>query len=219
MAYSIETRNRIEVLIGEIVGRKEHEYSAPTYKDAKAMSELFLIVNDAVANDGGRDTLVDSIVILSFLAEGYDGMGRFAVSARVYGMLLHLAFDLKQTYGENTDGIGDVFYRALRARNAYINDACEDIVALAYGLMDKSTVDAMVCERMAQPRTLKRDAVEMTDEYLAVIDEVERLVEENRTFHGHGSCHEVWMLKSQYLAERGIVWRSLGELNPRVHFD
>ncbi|MBR2611519.1 MAG: hypothetical protein IKC72_00485 [Clostridia bacterium] len=219
MAYSIEKRARMEALIGDIQGRKAHEYAAPTYEDAKAMSELFSLVKDAVENDGERDTLVDSIVVLSFLAEGYDGMGRFVVSARVYGMLLHLAFDLKRIYGEDTAGIADIFYRALRARNAYVDDACKDIVALAYGLMEKSAVDAMVCERMAHPRTLKRDAVEMTDEYLAVIDEVEKKVEENRTFHGHGSCHEVWMLKSMYLAERGIVWHSLGELNPRVHFD
>lgn len=219
MAYSVEKRHRMESLHGDIQRRKEHEYAAPTYEDAPAMAELFSLVNDTVANDGERDTLVDSIVVLSFLAEGYDGMGRFVVSARVYGMLLRLAFDLKQTYGEDTAGIADIFYRALRARNAYVDDACEDIVALAYGLMEKSAVDALVCERMAHPRTLKRDVVEMTDEYLAVIDEVEHRVEENRTFHGHGSCHEVWMLKSMYLAERGIVWHSLGELNPRVHFD
>ncbi len=219
MAYSIKKRSRIEALIGDIQGRKEHTYAAPTYKDVQAMTELLSLVEEEAANDGERDTLADSIAVLSFLADGYDGMGRFVVSARVYGMLLRLAFDLKQTYGEDTDGIADIFYRALRARNAYVDDACEDIVALAYGLMEKSAVDALVCERMAHPRTLKRDAVEMSDEYLTVIDDVERRIEENRTFHGHGSCHEVWMLKSIYLAECGIVWHSLGELNPRVHFD
>jgi len=71
----------------------------------------------------------------------------------------------------------------------------------------------------ASRRTLKRDPVEMTEGYLAVIDEVERKVEENMDFHGRGSCHQRWSLTREYLEEYGIVWRSLGAMNPRFHFD
>ena len=72
---------------------------------------------------------------------------------------------------------------------------------------------------MNRRRNLKHDPVEMTEEYLAVIDEVDEKIEKNREYHGFGSCHHVWSLKTDYLAEKGIVWKSPVVLNPRVRFD
>jgi hypothetical protein len=61
--------------------------------------------------------------------------------------------------------------------------------------------------------------VEATEEYLAVIDEVDEWIEKNREYRGFGSCHHVWRLKAEYLAKKGITWRSPAALNPRVRFD
>ena len=44
-------------------------------------------------------------------------------------------------------------------------------------------------------------------------------IEKNRQHHGFGSCHHVWSLKTDYLAEKGIEWKSPVVLNPRVRFD
>ena len=68
-------------------------------------------------------------------------------------------------------------------------------------------------------RSLKHDPVEMSEEYLAVIDEVEEKIDQNRTMRGMGSCHEIWGLKYEYLLEKGIHWKSPSVLNPRVMFD
>jgi hypothetical protein len=72
---------------------------------------------------------------------------------------------------------------------------------------------------MKRRRNLKHDPVEMTEEYLAVIDEVDEKIEKNREYHGFGSCHHVWSLKTDYLAEKGIEWKSPVVLNPKVRFD
>ena len=72
---------------------------------------------------------------------------------------------------------------------------------------------------MNRRRNLKHDPVEMTEEYLAVIDEIDEKIEKNREYRGFGSCHHVWSLKTDCLAEKGIEWKSPVVLNPRVRFD
>lgn len=56
----------------------------------------------------------------------------------------------------------------------------------------------------------------MTDEYLAVIDEVERCIAETQTVD---ICFEYWHLKAMFLWEHDILWRSPAALNPNVMFD
>ena len=52
-----------------------------------------------------------------------------------------------------------------------------------------------------------------------MFDDVEEEIEKRRTLHGMGSCHEIWALKEELLAQRGITWNSPAMLNPRVRFD
>ena len=112
-----------------------------------------------------------------------------------------------------------MIYNALKARNYYVDDDCEDIRELALVFISKEIVDDVFDTVMNRRRNLKHDPVEMTEEYLAVIDEVDEKIETNREYHGFGSCHHVWSLKADYLAEKGIRWRSPNVLNPRVRFD
>lgn len=58
---------------------------------------------------------------------------------------------------------------------------------------------------------------ELSDEYLAVIDEVEQRIDEANTGDMHN--FERIKLKSQLLKEYGIDWKSEIELNPNVRFD
>ncbi len=51
----------------------------------------------------------------------------------------------------------------------------------------------------------------LTDSYASV----EKLVDENKTMD---FCYEIWRLKTMYLAQRGIRWKSPAVMNPRVMF-
>ena len=219
MAYSKETEKQLTELLGEIEGRKEHEYAAATYKDVPALKEIVRLVEEQLAGDSDESTLVDSIAVLGYVADRYDSLGRYAVSAKFYNQILTLALTLKQQYGTDTDGIDGYLYAALQARNFYIDDDCDDLAGIATELMSESDAQRILNERKERRRSLKHDPVEMTEEYLAVIDEIEEKVEKSRTTYGHGSCFEVWSLKKSYLLEHDIEWHTPSELNPRVLFD
>ena len=128
MAYSKETEKRLTELLGEIEGRKEHEYAAATYKDVPALKEIVRLVEEQLAGDSDESTYVDSIAVLGYVADRYDSLGRYAVSAKFYNQILTLALTLKQQYGTDTDGIDGYLYAALQARNFYIDDDCDDLV-------------------------------------------------------------------------------------------
>lgn len=219
MAYSKETEKRLTELLGEIEGRKEHEYAAATYKDVPALKEIVRLVEEQLAGDSDESTYVDSIAVLGYAADRYDSLGRYAVSAKFYNQILTLVLTLKQQYGTDTDGIDGYLYAALQARNFYIDDDCDDLAGIATELMNADDVERIINERKERRRSLKHDPVEMRDEYLAVIDEIEEKVEKSRKAFGHGSCFEVWSLKKSYLLEHDIEWQTPSELNPRVLFD
>ena len=219
MAYSKETEKRLTDLLQKIEGRKEHEYAAATYKDVPALKEIVRIVEEQLTQDTDESTIVDSIAVLGYVADRYDSLGRFAVSAKIYNQILSLALKLKQQYDTDTDGIDGYLYAALQARNFYIDDDCDDLARIATELMNTVDVERILGERKERRRSLKHDSIEMTEEYLAVIDEIEEKVEKSRTTYGHGSCFEVWSLKKSYLLEYDIEWHAPAELNPRVLFD
>lgn len=219
MAYSKEIEKRLTDLLNEIEGRKEHECAAATYKDVPALKEIVQLVEEQLAGDSDESTYVDSIAVLGYIADRYDSLGRFAVSAKIYNQILSLALKLKQEYGTDTDGIDGYLYTALQARNFYIDDDCDDLADVATELINAGDAQRIINERKERRRSLKHDPIEMTEEYLAVIDEIEGKIEKNRTTYGHGSCFEVWSLKKSYLLEHDIEWHTPSELNPRVHFD
>jgi len=219
MAYSKETEKQLTELFWKIEGRKEHEYAAATYKDVPALKEIVRLVEEQLAGDSDESTYVDSIAVLGYVADRYDSLGRYAVSAKFYNQILTLALTLKQQYGTDTDGIDGYLYAALQARNFYIDDDCDDLAGIATELMNADDVWRIINERKERRRSLKHDPIEMTEEYLAVIDEIEEKVEKSRTTYGHGSCFEVWSLTKSYLLEHDIEWHTPAELNPRVLFD
>ena len=156
---------------------------------------------------------------MRYLAEAYDRLGRFAVSVRYYKRAIELAATLYTMYGEEMQDSSGMIYNALKARNYYVDDDCEDIREQALVFISTDIVDDVFDTVMKRRRNLKHDPVEMTEEYLAVIDEVDEKIEKNREYRGFGSCHHVWSLKTDYLAEKGIEWKSPVVLNPRVRFD
>lgn len=70
-------------------------------------------------------------------------------------------------------------------------------------------------------RHLKFDPVERTAEWEAHFLEVEEECDRRLGDmpHGMGFCFAYWGTLHEVLAERGIEWRSPGQMNPRVMFD
>ena len=221
MPFTNERAERLKELFDLIEKNGDYNAYELTYQAVPYLKETDEIVEAQLALENPYDkvTLLDSATIMRYLAEAYDRLGRFAVSVRYYKRAIELAATLYTMYGEEMQDSNGMIYNALKARNYYVDDDCEDIREQALVFIPKDIVDDVFDTVMNRRRNLKHDPVEMTEEYLAVIDEVDEKIEKNREYRGFGSCHHVWSLKTDYLAEKGIEWKSPVVLNPRVRFD
>jgi tetratricopeptide (TPR) repeat protein len=221
MPFAEERAERLKELFELIEKNGDYNAYELTYQAVPYLKETDEIVKAQLASEKPYDkvTLLDSATIMRYLAKAYDRLGRFAVSIRYYNRAIELAATLYTMYGEEMQDSSGMIYNALKARNYYVDDDCEDIREQALVFISKDIVDDVFDTVMKRRRNLKHDPVEMTEEYLAVIDEVDEKIEKNRKYHGFGSCHHVWGLKTDYLAEKGIEWKSPVVLNPRVRFD
>ena len=70
---------------------------------------------------------------------------------------------------------------------------------------------------------VKCDARELDPKFAPVLKEVDAQVEaqmkQEKTYGRLGSLHTFWRLRKQRLKERGIDWRSPGELNPHIRYE
>ena len=221
MPFTEERAERLKALFELIEQNGDCTAHELTYQAVPYLKETDELVNDQLASEEPYDkvTLLDSATIMRYLAEAYDRLGRFAVSVRYYKRAIELAAMLYTMYGEEMQDSSGMIYNALKARNYYVDDDSEDIREQALVFIPKDIVDDVFDTVMNRRRNLKHDPVEMTEEYLAVIDEVDEKIEKNREYRGFGSCHHVWALKTDYLAEKGIEWKSPVVLTPRVRFD
>lgn len=218
MPYPQDDINRIIELIKEIESRKEHPNAAATYKDIPALQEIDRIVNaqlDIQPRD--RDTLVDSIGAMRYLGTAYEYMWRIAYAIRYYKRLLELQAELLSRFGENDENCNDDYYIALRTRNYYQKDSCDDLVELAKELLAEGKRKEIEKQIFEDFHPLKHDPVELTEAYLSVIDEVECRMDtaEVKKMH-HFQRSDVFR---QMLREYGIEWRPVTVLNPGVRFD
>ena len=197
---------RIIELIEQINKRKEGRDSiAATYRDSSDLKELAELVSAESDSSFAYDVLV-------FISEQYESMGRFSVAAIYRLEALKIAEGLDKDFDE-------MLYAILRDRNYYVDDDCDDVRVIVDKLLSKEVIEKRFTAIKQRRRSLKHDPVEMSKEYLDCIDEIEEKIENNRTYSGLGSCHEIWDLKYRFLLEKGIVWKSPAVLNPRVMFD
>lgn len=209
---------KVEALVNRIEGRKENADSyAATYRDVPDLKEIARMMDEN--QDFDKDSLVFMIDCYVFLSEQYESLGRFSIGADYLLKALKVAVKLKEDFDKVMPQMDGLVSSLLRDRNFYVDDDCEDVKPLASVILKEKTVEDLYMRRFARRRNLKHDPVEMSEEYLAVIDEVEERIEKNRTFRGMGSCYEIWSLKQDYLFEKGIDWKSPAALNPMVHFD
>lgn len=221
MAFSEKDIDRLQELIKEVEGRKEHQYAAATLADRPALRELAEIADAHLANktEFDEEDLGDGIVVYDYLGDRYDSMGRVMTAIDCYKKAFELSLiDIKK-FGEDSEKALDLLYSLVHDRNIYVDDDCKDLEEQALAVIPKEEVKEVIEEALSRRIMLKRDPVEMTAEYLAVIDEIEEKIEQERELCGMGACLEVWILKQTYLAEKGIKWLSPFDLNPGVIFD
>ncbi len=218
MPFSKAELERIFRLHSAIERGKAHENAAPTYKDRPSLMEL-----EALSmNQRGRDpeTLEELLLLLSYLADSYDKMGRAGMSVKFYTPLLSCHAALMKCKGggaADVESLESCFYKAVRARNYYEPDGCRDLAEVVGGCLPADRAEALLL--LAQQdcrRSLKHDPAEKTEAYLAAIDTVEEQIDREKTTD---LCLEYWSLKTRLLYERGIFWQSPAVLNPRVLFD
>ena len=184
-----------------------------SYKVSPLLEELISLLEDVKEDD--QETIEFLFEIYDYIGDIYARIGRFSLAAIYHEKALRNAKKLNRT-PLNAE---DVLYKLLRDRNYYVDDDCEDIKSLVVDIVPIEKAEKIYKDRMNSRRSLKHDPIEMSKEYLSVIDEVEERIEKNRTIFGMGACHEIWHLKFQYLLEKGISWHSPAMLNPRVMFD
>lgn len=218
MPFLQEDLERIEKLYNIIESHKEHEYAAPTYKDSPYLSEMAELVLRQRDND--IETLEETIPALWYLTEAYDKMCRAGMSVKFYSPQLesHVRLmKLREYDSEDMEGFENCFYLAVKARNYYKPDDCSDLVEIVSGSLSEEKIRQLIKAAQESRRGfIKNDPIEKTEEYLAVIDEVEERIDKEKTMD---FCMEYWNLKAEYLFEHGIIWRSPAQLNPGVMFD
>ncbi|HRM24808.1 MAG TPA: hypothetical protein PKZ81_00940 [Clostridia bacterium] len=103
MAYSEKSAARLAALHGEIEARKEHEFAAPTYRDAAALAEIRQTVFNQLESEHehDRDTVEDSIAVLRYLAENYENMGRTACALPLRKKVLELDAEFAARFGNS----------------------------------------------------------------------------------------------------------------------
>mgnify|MGYP003499820871 FL=1 len=216
--YTQKELDRIVELFNGIEGNKEHEYAAPTYKDSPALKEMAAIILGCTEDTA--EVLPEKITVLTYLSKCYDEMCRAGMSVKYYKMLLTCYVKLSKLEKLSKDDkkhFEEAFYNAVKARNWYVPDDCADLKEIVSGAISDKKMDELYQKAVDSRKGLpKNDPIELSDEYLAVIDEVEELVEKNKKVN---VCFEYWNLKTDYLEERGIRWSSPAMLNPGVMFD
>lgn len=151
-----------------------------------------------------RDTVEDSIAVLRYLAENYENMGRTAC-ARLCGkrcLSLMRTCGTVQKQGRNRIGLLLRIKGAQSLRKGRMRRPAGTCGG-ASPLDKQIQIEKNVFENYPM---LVRDSVELSEEYLAVIDEVERLLEEECGENAHPL--ETAQVKARLLSERGILWRS-----------
>lgn len=218
MPYAKTDLEKLEKLHSAIESRKKQENAAPTYRDSSDLRKMTEIALSPREED--IETLEETISALRYLTKAYDKMCRTGISVKLYTPLLSAYARLsilKEFDSEDMAQLEECLLTAVRARNYYKTDCCIDLAEIVSKCMPENRIRVLLDTGIDSRRNfIKNDPVEMTDEYLAVIDEVEEQIEKKKT---SDFCLEYWNLKAQLLSSHGIVWHSPAELNPNARFD
>ena len=217
--YSDDQIRRINIVANLIAIHKSEAVTPPTYRDSPYLKEIAEITltpfQRGIPED--QETLEDAILLLRYLAEAYDNMGRAGMSVKFYKLLLSSIIKLTEKHGAVCSQLKEDFFRAAIARNYYVDDDCKDLIEIITGHLSEEEIEKqMRAAKEVCRHSLRNDPVETTEEYLAVIDEVEQKIAKSpKKFF----CFGYWSLKAKLLAQKGISWTSPEILNPDCLFE
>lgn len=219
MAFSQEEHDRIIGLIKSIENRRPHTYAALTYRDGEELAEMSAII--AAHDECDAVTLAECANYLRRTAEYYRLMNRSGIADGIYLRLLRVHklmsivdpgyYKIKNNSRARYSDVRS----ALKLRCSYCDEECEDIYEIVQIFLEQEEFDKLLAEVIGE-RLLKMDPVELSEEYLAVIDEVEKKAEEMKKTDLFA---EQWRIKQELLAGYGIKWKTLSEMNPDMKFD
>lgn len=228
MAYSTGEENRVVELFERIRGRKEHPFASPTFRDSDDLMELLSIAD---AHDE-KDVLgvENNMIVYHFLADCYKSMGRAAAAEVFYKLFFDMGLILGKQYFAEEENMKDKerlisdAYEYAYSMNCYQDNSVDDLKGILGELLCGKDLEEALKNtddgKMRAKTGLVKDPVEMTAEYLSVIDEVEKEVSEKLGDNYYmGKCFEIWELTKSLLADYGIDWHTPSELNPGVIFD
>lgn len=203
-----------------------------TYRDSKNLKELYKIVLPFLENNEiNHDELIKLTNILIYIAIKYDRMKRPGQSIRIYYNVLNCFSILFNKYKEKYMGNSSLFNtnlnyiniirKTIEARKSFYNWNLDEIVSICKTFLNEEEIEKYIYLESKSIIITLNDPIEMTDEYLNIIDEVEPKINEEYDKLpnlGFGMIHFYWEIKKRILEEYGIKWRSPKELN-NVIFD
>ena len=175
----------------------------------------------------------DSLEKLEDRAEIYDLAGdssflsgRRKLACTYYEKAFEAELLAVEKFEGSEDALLDRLSNAVVSRNYLKDDDCGDLKNKAKKLVAAKKVDAVMREAIRTGRDRFRyDPVELTTEYLKVIDSVEEKVYRFLVNEGGGKLdvnkmfpHRYWKEKKKFLKLAGIDWRTPSEMNPGVRF-
>ena len=212
-------KNRIDTLIKEVEQRKMFKEEPPTFLDSPALKEARDLCFSVNLNDVEELNYVRPV--LRYLGHNFKIMNRVQLSVEVYNFLVkcNVAYNklIPFTFEEETQGAYDML-ECFKARNFYVYDDCTDIVDLIETVYPHREIIVQVLEeaKSSWHLGLTRDKVEMSKEYLDVIDEVDEVVAQKIK---QNPQLNKWDLQKKELKKRGIEWTSPATLNSGALFD
>ena len=175
----------------------------------------------------------DSLEKLEERADVYDMAGgssylssRRKLAAKYYEKAFDCECAAFEKYNGSEDAVLDRLYNAVVARNNIADDECTDLKSRAKKYVSSDKVNSVVKEaiRTGRDRYLY-DKVELTQEYLDVIDKVEERVYNHLCNESGGKLdvkkmfpHRYWREKKRFLKAAGIDWKTPAEMNPGTRF-
>ena len=203
MTFKREDVYTVTEIVKNMAKRHETEGEGYSFKDAPSLNKIAKMAATRFKDNDAPDqrALADGIAIYSFLGGAYECMHRYQPAAEYMEQACRMIGRVKEEFKEIPDNAAVIFERTVTLRNTYVEDDCKDVMEIAGKVFGDTGFLKKAFER--KPRVV-RDPVEMSKEYLAVIDEVEEKA--FKQMKGTESRRDMQMKIAAMLAEKGVKW-------------
>jgi len=171
---------------------------------------------DGIIEEDDQQKIIDKISVYEFLADLYNECGRLKISTDCYGKCIDLSKKIIDENREEYDPIRDYYRHYIANRYLLEGNTSEDLEEELYEYLDEDGLNLRETTIEYYSTALKHDPIEDSEEYLAVIDEVdEKLYDALNTSRADDDYLERYrLLKKKILHDDyGIDWKDPFEYN------